>query len=282
MAIDFSLLQPVDIGGQFLAGMQAAQQAKQQREQQQQAMQRAQQMQRDVAAWQSDMSPERTASLLMNYPEIKDQITSSQSVLNEAAKRDRLDFASRALMLSRAGQKDAVKAMVQQRVDAYRNSGKEQEAKEAEAMLQAWEIDPRVGEGALALDIASADPKLYETMFGKAEKPYEVVPGVGVVLKRDIERAIAAGETNVPVGIPQGAIDDLKRDPGTAGQFDEVFGPGSAARVLGLDRTTAPALDASGKPATLTRAQYQAVVDVKGKAKTDAWLQANNITVSDR
>lgn len=282
MAIDFSLLQPVDIGGQFLAGMQAAQQAKQQREQQQQAMARAQRMQQDVAAWMADMSPPKTAALIMNYPEIKEQITSSQAVLNEAAKRDRLDFASRALMLSRAGQTDAVKAMAQQRVDAYRRSGKEREAQEAEAMLKAWELDPRVGEGALALDIATADPKLYETMFGKSEKPYEVVPGVGVVLKRDIERAIAAGEASVPVGIPQGAIDDLKRDPGTAGQFDEVFGPGSAARVLGLGRTAAPALDASGKPTTLTRAQYQAVVDVKGKAKTDAWLQANNITVSDR
>lgn len=34
-------------------------------------------------------------------------------------------------------------------------------------------------------------------------------------------------------GIPQSAINDLKRNPGTAAQFDEVFGPGSAARVLG-------------------------------------------------
>lgn len=194
MAIDFSLLQPVDIGGQFLAGMQAAQQAKQQREQQQQAMARAQQMQQDVAAWMADMSPPKTAALIMNYPEIKEQITSSQAVLNDAAKRDRLDFASRALMLSRAGQTDAVKAMAQQRVDAYRNAGKEREAAEAEAMLKAWELDPRVGEGALALDIATGDPELYKNLFAKSEKPYEVVPGVGVVLKRDIEAAIAAGD----------------------------------------------------------------------------------------
>lgn len=167
--IDFSLLQPVDIGGQFLAGMQAAQKARLEQQQQAEKLARAQQMQQDVAAWQSDMSPERTAALLMNYPEIKEQITSSQAVLNEAAKRDRLDFASRALMLSRAGQTDAVKAMAQQRVDAYRKAGKEREAQEAEAMLKAWELDPRVGEGALALDIATADPKLYETMFGKSE-----------------------------------------------------------------------------------------------------------------
>lgn len=194
MAIDFSLLQPIDIGGQFLAGMQAAQQARQQREQQQQAMQRAQQMQQDIAAWQSDMSPERTASLLMNYPEIKDQITASKSVLDEAGKRDRLGFTTKALMLSRAGQTDEVIKMAEQRIAAYRNAGKQREAKEAQDILEAYKLNPKVGEGMLTIDIAADDPKLYETMFGKTDKPYEVVPGVGVVLKRDIEAAIAAGD----------------------------------------------------------------------------------------
>lgn len=322
MAIDFSLLQPVDIGGQFLAGLQAGQQARMQREQQQQAIARAQKMQQDVAAWQSDMSPERTAQLLLSYPEIKDQLTSAQSVLSDAAKRDRLDFASRALMLSRAGQKDQVKAMAQQRIDALRNSGKTKEAAEAKAMLKAWEIDPRVGEGALALDVAAADPKLYETLFGKTEmtsfqkdlmaagidpnspegqtKAAEYValktdpivqmptPTGGQFIGRQSEyyRMFGGGESNAPA--PNKLPSPLTKQqydalpPGTE-YFDprdnKVKRKGGSNPLAGVP---APQLDASGKPTSLTQAQYQAVVQVKGKAKTDAWLQANNITVSDR
>jgi hypothetical protein len=169
MAIDFSLLRPADIGGQFLAGLQAGQQQRLQQQQQAEKLARAQRMKADIAAWQGDMSPERTAGLLMNYPEIKDQIVSSQAILSEAAKRDRLDFSSRALMLSKAGQKDRVVEMAKQRIEAYRTSGKTKEAAEAEAMLKAYQIDPRVGEGALALDVATLDPKLYENLFGKSE-----------------------------------------------------------------------------------------------------------------
>lgn len=136
-------------------------------------------------------------------------------------------------MLSRAGQTDAVKAMAQQRVDAYRNAGKEREAQEAEAMLKAWELDPGVIERALVLDIATGDPELYKNLFAKTEKPYEAVAGVGIFLKRDIERAIAAGESVVQPSIPQGAIDKLKANPAMRGAFDAKYGAGSAAKVLG-------------------------------------------------
>lgn len=304
MAIDFNLLQPVDIGGQFLAGMQAGQEQRLQQQQQAEKLARAQRMRQDIATWQKDMSPERTAGLLMNYPEIKDQIVSSQAVLNDAAKRDRLDFSSRALMLSRAGQKDRVMEMAQQRIDAYRNAGKDKEAAEAEAMLKAYQIDPRVGEGALALDVATLDPKLYENLFGKAEmtpdeKRYEaiarkngpaaadawwnsqitkeklvIIPGRGAYRAEDF-----GGENPESLPRPQSAAD---RDALPDGA--RYLAPNGQVMIKGasaLSGVPAPGLDASGKPTILTRAQYQAVVQTKGKAKTDAWLRANNITVSD-
>lgn len=322
MAIDFSILQPIDIGGQFLAGMQAAQKARLEQQQQAEKLARAQKMKQDVAAWQSDMSPERTASLLMNYPEIKEQITASKAVLDEAGKRDRLGFTTKALMLSRAGQTDEVIKMAEQRIAAYRNAGKQREAKEAQDILDAYKLNPKVGEGILTIDIAADDPKLYETMFGKAEmtsfqkdlQAANIDPkspeGVSLARKK-VELAIdPIVEMETPDrgkfvgpqseyyrryggGTGNAPAPNKLPSPLTKQQYDalppgtEYFDPrdnkvkrkGGSNPLAGVP---APQLDASGKPTSLTQAQYQAVVQAKGKAKTDAWLQANNITVSDR
>ena len=320
MAIDFNLLQPVDIGGEFLAGLQAAQQQRLQQQQQAQALARAQRMQQDIAAWKGDMSPERTAALFLNYPEIKEQIAASKAVLDDAAKRDRLGFNTRVVLLSRAGQKDRVREMATQRIAAYRNAGKTKEAAEAEDMLKSWEIDPSVIEGALALDIYDDDPKIHENLFGKSEM---------TSFQKDL---VAANiDPKSPEGVAMAAkFAQLKIDPlveqetpgggkfvGQQSEYYRRYGGGAPAPSKMQTISTAaqyealppgvefidvrdgkhkrkpasadpragvpaPSLDASGKPKTLTRAQYQAVVQSKGKAKTDAWLQANNITVSDR
>lgn len=44
---------------------------------------------------------------------------------------------------------------------------------------------------------------------------------------------IDGGQSGSAGGIPQGAIDRLKANPGERAQFDEIFGPGAAAKVLG-------------------------------------------------
>lgn len=170
MAIDFSQLQMPNIAGNFMQGLQLGQQQRQQQLQQQKAMQRAQQMQQDIAAWRGDMSPDRTANLLMQYPELKDQITSARTVLSDAAKKDSLGFMSKALMLSRAGADDRFMEFVNQRAGALRAAGKEDAAKEMEASLGVWKLDKKAGEGMLSLGIAAEDPDLYKTVFGQGEK----------------------------------------------------------------------------------------------------------------
>lgn len=69
--------------------------------------------------------------------------------------------------------------------------------------------------------------KRYETIFDTGSDPNAapVTPG-------------APGQTGQAVpqtfpDIPGGAIQDLKKNPNTASQFDEVFGPGAAAKILG-------------------------------------------------
>ena len=68
----------------------------------------------------------------------------------------------------------------------------------------------------------------------------EAVSGVGIFLKRDIERAIAAGASVVQPSIPQRAIDKLKANPAMRSAFDNKYGAGSSAKILGGGSGTLP------------------------------------------
>jgi len=272
--------------GAFQASYAFGQQIAAQQQAQQQAQQKAIEAQQARAAMQmvyDNPTPENISRFYMAYPAYKEQFEAARQPLTDAAKADDLDFTSRALSLLTNGAIDQANALMQSRIAALKETpGKEKEAAATEAIAKMITSQPQAAKAVLSFKMGAIDRPLFETLFGKTDKAYEVVPGVGVVLKRDIEQAIAAGSSVVQTAIPQGAIDDLRRKPDTARQFDEVFGAGSAARVLGMGGTAAPELDAGGTPTMLTRAQYIATVQALGKAKTDAWVQANNITVSDR
>lgn len=85
-----------------------------------------------------------------------------------------------------------------------------------------------------------------------------------------------------PSGPPPEAVQELRTNPALAPQFDEVFGPGAAARLLSptIENTPAPELGPNGMPTVLTRQQYQAIVAAKGLAATEDWARRNNVTVS--
>jgi hypothetical protein len=49
-----------------------------------------------------------------------------------------------------------------------------------------------------------------------------------------------------------------------------------------LQDTKAPELGAGGIPSVLTRAQYDAIVEVKGKGETDAWMLRNGVRLGEQ
>jgi hypothetical protein len=71
------------------------------------------------------------------------------------------------------------------------------------------------------------------------------VSGIGIVLKSDIDRAVAEAEktgnpdVNVKPIIPEAAVSKLKAGAVTPQKFDSIFGPGSAAKVMGTGGQTA-------------------------------------------
>jgi hypothetical protein len=80
------------------------------------------------------------------------------------------------------------------------------------------------------------DPDAYKIAYERKE--YEAIPNVGIVLKSDINKAIAAAKAagsptiDVQAVIPEDAAADLKAGRVTPAAFDSVFGKGAANKTL--------------------------------------------------
>lgn len=266
------------------AFLQAFNQARAQRDQKIAQQSRHAQYAQWVQRLQQDRSPETMSQFMLQFPEMSDTIKKAFEPLDEANRQSRLGYTTQVYSALERGDTETAKSVAQDLLDAAKNTpGQGQFAKELEFGLELMDTNPEQLKVGLANAIFTLDPERYKTLYKREkEQPYVVVPGVGLFLRRDVDAAVAAGERggvsspSVRPKVPQAAIDDLRKNPGTAAQFDEVFGPGAAAAALGMGGTPAPAEGA----ATLTPAQYRATVQAMGQAATDNWMRRNNITVS--
>lgn len=201
------------------------------------------------------------SDLILKNPSIaeraKQAYTMRTSAQQQADERQRTQL----YMLMRSGNTEAAKAQMQAFADAARNSGREQEAAQAEANLRVYEQDPNAGIIAVGSVLAATNPELWNKLstvpdqtpflkellaeglkpgtpeFQKALRTkregddFIIVPGVGVFAKKTVMAASQGAE--IAPSIPQEAVDFLKENPKLRGAFDSKYGSGAAARVLG-------------------------------------------------
>lgn len=150
--------------GQQIAAQRAAQQQAQLKLMEAQKAKQAMQMVYD------DPTPENISKFYMAYPAYREQFEAARQPLTDAAKADDLDFSSRTLALLTNGATEEANALMQARVAALKNTpGREEEATRTEAVAQMIAKQPQAGKALLSMKMAAIDPKLYETVFGKAE-----------------------------------------------------------------------------------------------------------------
>jgi hypothetical protein len=83
----------------------------------------------------------------------------------------------------------------------------------------------------IAEGLQPGSPEFTAALKAKRDKdPFISVPGVGLFLRKDVE---AAAGGDVAPSIPERAIRFLRANPATRAAFDEEYGAGSAARILG-------------------------------------------------
>jgi hypothetical protein len=191
-----------------------------------------------------DPSPEKLSALYADFTEYGADIDRFAKNLGEADKRTYGTILQRAILAKDNGQNDQqVSAIYTQGAEAARASNRPDIAEKFDAAAK-MALSPNMDDNFAARSLLNQfDPDGYKIVY--EQKSYENVPGIGIVLKSDIDKAVRAAETagsptvDVQAVIPQDAVADLKAGKVSPAAFDSVFGKGSANKTLQAGGQTA-------------------------------------------
>lgn len=203
----------------------------------------------EVTNWVKNPTPDGYKQLMAKYPEYQQEITGVQKGATAAERPIIRSLASEALMAHRNKKPEVVIELIDKRIAAAADNPQlVQKFQDMKSVYQQYSNDPKLQESLIVSALAQDEEgsRIYEKAFKETE-PYVTVPGVGIVLKSDIDRAVDAAEksgsptVDVKPIIPADAEADLKAGRVTPQTFDKVFGAGSAAKVLGAGGQTGAA-----------------------------------------
>lgn len=135
-------------------------------------LQQTQAMQGELATLAKN--PNATATdftqLMIKYPTLSGELEKSWSVLNAQQKENEIGYGSKVLFALEGGQPQIAKDLVQERITALRNAGREDEAKKQEVLLGVIDTNPDVAKVSTNLSLVAAlGPDKYQELRGKIE-----------------------------------------------------------------------------------------------------------------
>lgn len=251
---DYTLKVPAP-GEAFMSGLQIGQQQQQVEAQRARAQAELDKQTRlaafgtEVSNWVKNPTPDGYKQLMAKYPEYQQEINAVQKGASAAERPVIRSLAGEALMAHRNKKPETVISLIDQRIAAAADNPQlVQKLQDMKSVYQQYSDNPKLQESLIVTALAQDEEgaRIYEKAFKETE-PYVAVSGVGIVLKSDIDRAVAeaekTGKKDVKVNtiIPADAEADLKAGRVTPQTFDKVFGVGSAAKVLGTGGQTGAA-----------------------------------------
>ncbi len=242
----------------------------------------------------ADRTPENIARNLMLFPELKEQVTASESILSEAEKTAANQLRAEVISLSKAGNNSAARARLETQMQAYANTlGKEKEAAAAQALLKSFDVNPEAVILPMSIQLAQSDEKLYSKLFDAAEKPTAFQQDFTFIKNTFGDRAAAefaqfgrSGIVSIPLGDGRTYVGPPSMAPGasrwqqnagTEGQQPQPQQPGTVN-----EQGAASILGNASRAKKITQAEANVIrqsLGPQGQASFEKWLTDNSIKI---
>lgn len=164
--------------------------------QQQMAMQQLQQqqMQADLAGLSKNPSPENIGQMMLKYPSLSENFKRANDVLSDAEKDSNVKDAWQVLAALKGGKNDIAMQYIQEKSDAYKNSGNEKKAKTLGDLAKMIEMSPETAKTSASMYLASTmGPDKFAENYAKLgteERAAEEAPAELAKKKADAEKSI--------------------------------------------------------------------------------------------
>ena len=270
------------------AFLQSFQQARAQRDQQIAQQSRQAQYAQWIERLRTDRSPETLSQFMLQFPEQADAIKKAFEPMDEANKRTQLDFYGQALLALNRGDTNFTKQLVQQRLDAAKNTpGQDQQAKELEYGLTQIDQNPEALKAMLAVTVQRLDPEGYKTLYAQKDdrtafqQDYQFIKETfGKDAAAEFAQFGRGGVVSIPLGEGKGTyIGPPSMAPGAARwqpQQPEQGNTGPTAQ--GIPQIMKKASEAK----TITQAEANVIkqsLGPNGQGRFNDWLKSQNIRV---
>lgn len=183
-----------DIAGSLTQGLQAGAAINQIRTQQQaeeQARVLKEQYSADLSGVFSNPTPQAFSQLIAKYPQQREAFKQSWDILSEDQKNNEFLSGAQAYNAIASGNIDVAKNLLDQRIEAAKNSGKD--TKNLVAMRDAIDANPKSVQANIGLILSSTDPKRWSEMT-KEMREAELQPGV--LEKQAADVGLTRAQTN--------------------------------------------------------------------------------------
>lgn len=241
----------------------------------------------------NDRSPENISRNLLMFPELKEQITASESILGDAERQSANSLRAEVISLARAGNTAAARERLATQAQAYANTpGKEKQAQAAQSLLQAFDKNPEAVLLPMTIQLAQSDEKLYGTLFGAGEKPTTFQQDFAFIQKTFGDQAASefaqfgrSGIVSIPLGDGRTYVGPPSMAPGASRWQPQAQGAGAPAAPQTPQVTedgAASILGGASRTKKITQAEANVVrqsLGPQGQAQFNKWLTDNSIKI---
>lgn len=226
-----------DAGAAFEQGIQMRQQF----EARQLAQAEAENIKRDIGALGARPTVAAITDLITKYPQLGERFKAKLGQLSDEEKQNRLAIATPIYAAMQNGKPEVAKSLLQQQVDALRNAGNEQGARDAEAQIKLIELDPGTATTSFGVTLGGligpdAFEKTFKSLDAQRAAPVELREKSAAATLKEIEAQYAPEKIAADLGLVGAQAEQSRAAAGAS----RAAAAKSNAEVAGINSALIP------------------------------------------